>query len=169
MCWCKWLCQSRLKALSTQLNCNIEHLCTTNRETIQPGAWKRIIITCYGKVKRLQGNGWLHEKDKFEESHQITSFQKIIEKILYGTVVYCYGLFLVQMDLSCHPSTVACKLKELGKDHDHELLKWKQSLERDDEMKRRKEILKAEINTLTYLPILLSTAEFKAYAKSYSQ
>ncbi|KAJ7336002.1 hypothetical protein OS493_013372 [Desmophyllum pertusum] len=61
--------------------------------------------------------------------------------------------------------TVASKLKELGKDHDQELLKWKQSLERDDEIKRGTEILKAEIDALTYLPELPSAAELQAYAE----
>lgn len=72
---------------------------------------------------------------------------------------------LCKMGLSCHPSTVASKLKELGKDHDQELLKWKQSLERVDEIKRGTEILKAEIDALTYLPELPSAAELQAYAE----
>lgn len=32
---------------------------------------------------------------------------------------------LSKMGLSCHPATVALKLKELGKDHDKQLLAWK--------------------------------------------
>ena len=76
---------------------------------------------------------------------------------------------LCKMGLSCHLSTVASKLKELGKDHDQELLKWKQSLEQGYEIKRGTELLKSEIAALTYLPELPSAAEFQAYAEELKQ
>ena len=69
------------------------------------------------------------------------------------------------MGLSCYPSTVASKLKELGKDHDQELLKWIQQLEWDDEIKKGTEILKPEVDSLTYLPELPSAVDFKEYVE----
>ena len=47
--------------------------------------------------------------------------------------------------LSCHPTIIASKLKELGKDHDKELLSWKQKVEFTDEVKRGLEILTAKL------------------------
>ena len=72
---------------------------------------------------------------------------------------------LCKMGVSCHPLTVASKLRELGKDHDQELLKWKKTLEWDDEIKKGTEMLKAEVDSLTYLPELPSAVEFKAYVE----
>ena len=72
---------------------------------------------------------------------------------------------LCKVGLSCHPSTVASKLKDLGKDHDQELLKWKQKIEWDNEIKKGTEILKAEVDALTYLPELPSAVEFRAYVE----
>ena len=40
------------------------------------------------------------------------------------------------MGLSCHPSSVASKLRELGKDHDKDLSTWKKISEQDHEIKR---------------------------------
>ena len=73
------------------------------------------------------------------------------------------------MGLSCHPKTVASKLKELGNDHDQELLEWKETLRCNDEIKRGAEMLKDEMNALSYLPELPSAAEFQAYAEGLKQ
>lgn len=74
---------------------------------------------------------------------------------------------LCEMGLSCHPSIVVSKLKEPGKDHDQELLKWKQQLEWDDEIKKGREMLKAEVDSLTSLPELPSAVDFKAYVEEF--
>ena len=74
-----------------------------------------------------------------------------------------------KMGLSCHPKTVSSKLKELGKDHDQELLKWKATLQCNDEIKRGAGMLKDEMNALSYLPELPSAAEFQAYAEELKQ
>lgn len=60
---------------------------------------------------------------------------------------------------------MASKLKELGKDHDQELLKRKQQLEWDYKIKKGTEMLKAEVDSLTYLPELPSVDDFKAYVE----
>lgn len=71
---------------------------------------------------------------------------------------------LCKMGLSCHPTTVASKLKELGKDHDKLLLSWKQKVEFTDEVKRGSEILKSELEELTYLPKVPSAADIQVCA-----
>lgn len=76
---------------------------------------------------------------------------------------------LCKMGLYCHPKTVASKSKKLGKAHDQELLNWKKTLQRNDEIKRGAEMLKDEMNALSYLPELPSAAEFQAYAEELKQ
>ena len=73
---------------------------------------------------------------------------------------------LCKMGLSCHPTTIATKLKELGKDHDIELLAWKGSLEFDDEVKRCKEMLTTEVREVAYLPQPPTMADLQAHAES---
>ena len=51
---------------------------------------------------------------------------------------------LCEMGLSCHPTTVSSKLKELGKDHDIQLLEWKERYEFHDEVQRCNDMLKLE-------------------------
>ena len=76
---------------------------------------------------------------------------------------------MCKMGLSCHPSSVASKLRELGKDHDKDLLTWKKISEQDHEIKRGTKMLKREVDALTYLPELPSAAEFQAYAEELKQ
>ena len=71
---------------------------------------------------------------------------------------------LCKMGLSCHPTTVASKLKEMGKDHDKQLLAWKKKVEFTDEVNRGSEILKAALAELTYLPNVPSTSDIKVCA-----
>ena len=72
---------------------------------------------------------------------------------------------LCKMGLSCHPTTVATKLKELRKDHDKELLAWKGSLEFNDEIKKCKKMLTTEAREVAYLPQPPSTDDFRAHAE----
>lgn len=48
--------------------------------------------------------------------------------IMIIIIAFCLqGLeMLCKVELSCHPTTVSSKLKELGKDHDRQLLVWKE-------------------------------------------
>lgn len=70
---------------------------------------------------------------------------------------------LCKVGLSCHPATVATKAKQVGKDHEKELLEWKKSLEYDYEVKRGTAMLKAGIEELAYLPERPSAADVQAH------
>lgn len=91
-------------------------------------------------------------------------------KVEYITHSCIQGLeMLCKMGLSCHPKTVASKSKELGKAHDQELLNCRKTLQCNDEIKRGAEMLKDEMNALSYLPELPSAAEFQAHAEELKQ
>ena len=81
----------------------------------------------------------------------------IIPSCLQGLDMLC------KMGLSCHPTTVSSKLKELGKDHDRQLLSWKESEEFHDEVKRCNDMLTKELQEVAYLPKPPSMADFQAY------
>lgn len=72
---------------------------------------------------------------------------------------------LCKMGLSCHPTTVSSKLKELGKDHDRQLLEWKERDEFHDEVQRCNDMLTKELREVAYLPKPPSMADFQAYTE----
>lgn len=72
---------------------------------------------------------------------------------------------LFKIGLTCNPRTLALKMKDLGKNHDMELIQWKSRLELKNEVKRAHDIVREELSSLSYLPELPSKDDFRHYAE----
>lgn len=72
---------------------------------------------------------------------------------------------LFKIGLTCNPRTLALKMKDLGKNHDMELIQWKSRLELKNEVKRAHDIVREELSSLSYLPELPSKDDFRCYAE----
>lgn len=72
---------------------------------------------------------------------------------------------LFTIGLTCNPRTLALKMKDLGKNHDMELIQWKSRLELGNEVKRAHYMVREELLSLSYLPELPSKDDFRCYAK----
>ncbi|KAK2551936.1 hypothetical protein P5673_026930 [Acropora cervicornis] len=128
------------KLVIKEMDNELEELCKKKKNSIlRQTKQEELLSSCSSNIKRTSKNATPNPCIKATITAAI--FRQRCPEM--SAVAYWTGCMALEMLLSCHPSTVVSELKELGKDHDQELLNSKQQLEWDNEIKKGTDMLKA--------------------------